>query len=73
MRLNNSKSSKFHADMSLTESLQQSMLIHTRHGKVLSNLNLVTNIKWEKPQAMRHVVISAQVDRRLCQSEDAYL
>ena len=38
-----------------------------------SSLNLVTNIIWEKPQAMRHVVISAQVDRLLYQSEDAYL
>ena len=50
--------------MSLTEKFTanhaSSMLIHTWHGKVLSNLNLVTNIIWEKTQAMRHVVISAQ-------------
>ena len=31
------------------------------------------NILWEKTQAMQHVVISAPVDRLLCQSEDDYL
>ena len=34
---------------------------------------LVTNIEWEKPQPMPHVVILTRVDRRPGQSGDVYL
>ena len=34
---------------------------------------LVTNIEWEIPQPMRHVVILTPVDMRLGQSGDVYL
>ena len=34
---------------------------------------LVTNIKWENPQPMQHVVILIQVGMHLCQPEDVCL